>query len=227
MTEEHPQSGVDSLRAIWAAGQEPQPPVPWYRRLTGKQIGLTVGAVAALGLVALGVAATSEVEQRRIAMPAEFAGLPRVAEAQDLAQLRAQWEAENAKRYVPRNIEVVAYGQPGATGLEEAELLAIGLSGSVPDAAEAATRMLGGYSPAGVSTLRDGTEVTDLQTFDPGPLGGAIACAKLQDTDRELPVCAWADGSTLGSLTDGTATLTLEALAARTRELRAQAEHRV
>ncbi|MGW4382203.1 hypothetical protein [Kitasatospora sp. NPDC004531] len=223
--EEPPQSGVDSLRTIWAAGQ--QPPVPWHRRLTGKQLGLCIGAVAALSLLALGlVAIDSESEQRTVALPAEFAGLSRVAEDQDLARLRAAYQADNAKRYVPRSIEVVAYGQPGATGLGEAELLAVGLSGSVPDAAEAATRMLGGYSPTGTRTLRDGTEVTDLRTFDPGPLGGSLACALLQDTDRELPVCAWADGSTLGSLTDGTATLTLDELAARTRELRTLAEHR-
>ncbi|MEV7123352.1 hypothetical protein [Kitasatospora griseola] len=225
--EKHPQPGIDSLRAIWAAGQEPQPPVPWYRRLTGKQVGLTVGAVAALTLAGLALnAIDAEVEQRKVALPAEFAGLSRVTEDQDLARVRAAYEGDNATRYAPRSLEVAAYGQPGAVGLAEAELLVVAMSGSVPDAAQAATWMLGGYSPDGATTLRDGTAVTGLRTFEPGPLGGAIACALIDDSDRELPVCAWADGSTLGSLTDGTAALTLDELAARTRELRDRAEHR-
>ncbi|MFD8479301.1 hypothetical protein [Kitasatospora sp. NPDC059673] len=226
-TEQHSQSGYDGLRAIWAAGEVPQPPVPWYRRLTGRQVGFGIGTAAAVALAVLAVSAMDgEVERRKVALPAEFAGLSQVTEDQDLARLRAAYESDNAKRYVPRSIQVVAYGPPGATGLAEAELLAVAMSGSVPDAAEAATRMLGGYSPTDATTLRDGTAVTGLRTFDPGPLGGAIACALLRDTDREVPVCAWADGSTLGSLTDGTAGLTLNELAARTRELRERAEHR-
>ncbi|MFJ5925063.1 hypothetical protein ACIQF6_20910 [Kitasatospora sp. NPDC092948] len=224
--DEQPQPGIDSLRAIWAAGPE-QPPVPWYRRLTGKQVGLAVGTVAALTVAVLAVdAIDSEVEQRRVALPAEFAGLSRVTEDQELAGVRAAYEGENAKRYIPRSLEVVAYGQAGATGLAEAELLVVAMSGSVPDAAQAATWMLGGYSPSGATTLRDGTKVAGLRTFEPGPLGGAIACALLDATDRDIPVCAWADGTTLGSLTDTTADLTLDELADRTRELRERAEHK-
>ncbi|MFD8599205.1 hypothetical protein ACFV1L_29790 [Kitasatospora sp. NPDC059646] len=223
--EQPPTSGVDSLRAIWAAGGQPQPPVPWHRRLTGRQVGAGVGALSAVALLVLGlVAIDGEVEQRKVALPAEFAGLSRVTEDQELARLRAGYETQNGRRYVPRSIEVAAYGQPGATGLGEAELLAVAMNGSVPDAAQAATRMLGGRSPDGAGTLADGTAVTGLRTFEPGPLGGALACATMAAGDRELPVCAWADGSTLGSLTDGTATLTLDELASRTRELRARSE---
>ncbi|MFI9788305.1 hypothetical protein ACIHEI_33075 [Kitasatospora sp. NPDC051984] len=226
-TVQHPQSGFDSPQALWAADEEPQPPVPWYRQLTAKQFDVGVGAAAALALAVLAAGAMdSGVERRKVALPAEFAGLSRVTEDRDLTQLRAAYESDDAKRFVPRSIQVVAYGPPGTTGFAQAELLAVVMSGSVPDSDQAAAWMLRGYSHTDTTTLRDSTAVTRLRMFEPGPLGGAIACAAVWDDKRELPVCAWADGSSLGSLTDGTAGLSLAELAARTRELRERSERK-
>lgn len=164
-------------------------------------------------------------------LPAEFGGLPQVADDGDLRALRADFLRATGRQFAGRGAEVAGYGRPGATGLAEAEPLVTAVNASIPDAAQATTRMLGGYSPVGPGTLRDGTPVTDLESFDPGPLGGAIACALLHDGglhngDRPLAACAWADGSTAGGLTDGTGKLTLPELAQRTRELRTAAEHR-
>ncbi|KDN87053.1 hypothetical protein [Kitasatospora cheerisanensis] len=148
-----------------------------------------------------------------VALPAEFSDLARVTEDQGLTRLRTEYVPQNAKRYVPRSIEGAGYRQPGATGLAGAQLLAVAVNGPVPDAAQAATRLLGGWSPGGAATLADGTGVTGLRTFDPGPLSGTLASATLDVADPGLPACARADGSTRGSLTDGTETLTLDELA--------------
>ncbi|MFD7732858.1 hypothetical protein ACFV6F_21005 [Kitasatospora phosalacinea] len=220
-----PQS-LDSLRSIWAAGGQPQPVPPWYRRVTRVQVGVAAGCLAALLAGYLAIRSVdSEMTRHRVALPAEFAGLSRVADAQDLATLRASYERQDARHYVPWSIQVQGYGQPGATGLWESELVAVAMEseGSVPDASRAATEMLGGYSPDG-SSLGDGTPVNGLRTYPPGPLNGALACATLGGAGEEYAACAWADGNTMGALFDRTGELTPEQLADRTRELRAVTE---
>ncbi|GLW74236.1 hypothetical protein Kpho02_65340 [Kitasatospora phosalacinea] len=215
---------IDSLRSIWAAGGQPQPVPPWYRRVTRRQAGATAACLAVLLLAYLAIRSVdSEVTQHRVALPTELAGLPRAAEDQDLRTLRSEYEAQQSRRYALRAVQVQGYGRPGATGLRESELLAVAMEGSFPDAAQAATAMLGGYSPTGGS-LRDGTPVAGMQTYAPGPLGGTIACATVGEPDSASAVCAWADGSTLGALVDRTGELTAEQLADRTRQLRALTE---
>ncbi|GLW55601.1 hypothetical protein [Kitasatospora phosalacinea] len=217
---------LDSLRSIWAAGGQPQPVPPWYRRLTRVQVGVAAGCLAALlaGYLAIRSVDSGTV-RHEVALPSEFAGLPRVAEAQDLATLRASYERQDARHYVPWKVQVQGYGQPGATGLWESELVAVAMEsrGSVPDASRAATELLGGYSPDGGS-LRDGTPVDGMRTYPPGPLNGALACATLGGPGEEYAACAWADGNTMGVLFDRTGELTAEQLAARTSELRTVTE---
>ncbi|QKW18459.1 hypothetical protein HUT16_04705 [Kitasatospora sp. NA04385] len=215
---------IDGLRSIWAAGEQPQPVLPWYRKVTRRQVGVTAACLVTVLAAALAIRSVdSGVVQHRVALPTDFAGLTRVADAQDLATLRASYENRNARRYVPRIVQVQGYGQPGATGLWESELVAVAMQGSVPDAARAATEMLGGYSPDGGS-LRDGTPVGGMRTYPPGPLNGALACATLGEPGEEYAACAWADGSTLGALVDRTGELTPEELADRTRALRSLTE---
>ncbi|GAA2815571.1 hypothetical protein GCM10010441_45250 [Kitasatospora paracochleata] len=224
---ERTDGALEGLRAVWAAAEQPQPPLPWYRKVSPKPLAFAVACAAVLGAAVLAIdAADGQEEQRTVALPAEFGGLPRVADDGNLAAMRADFLRDTARLLAVRSAEMTAYGQPGATGLGQAELLVTAVNASIGDAARATTLMLGGYSPSGPGALSDGTPVTDLQTFDPGPLGGAIACALLHDGDRPLAACAWADGSTSGALTDVTAKLTLDQLAERTRELRATAEHR-
>ncbi|GAA2093111.1 hypothetical protein GCM10009759_19320 [Kitasatospora saccharophila] len=217
---------LDSLRSIWAAGDQPQPILPWYRKVTRKQVG---AASACLAVLLAGYLAIRSVDsgaaRHEVALPTDFAGLTRVADDQELATLRTGYAQQNTGRYVPWHTQVQGYGQPGATGLWDSELVAVAMDteGSVPDAAQAATKMLGGYSPDG-SSLADGTPVNDMQTYPPGPLKGALACATVGEPGEEYDVCAWADGNTMGNLSDLAGTLTRDQLVDRTRELRALTE---
>ncbi|MFF4340594.1 hypothetical protein ACFY00_11720 [Kitasatospora sp. NPDC001540] len=172
---------IDSLRSIWAAGGQPVP--PWHRRVTRRQVGVTAGCLAVLLVACLAIRSLdSEITQHRVALPTGFANLPRVAEDQDLRTLRAEYEAQRSRRYVPRVVQVQGYGQPGATGLRESELLAVAMEGSFPDAAQAATAMLGGYSPTGGS-LRDGTPVVGS-----GPTPRARWAARSSARGSAIPV---------------------------------------
>ncbi|WP_033216462.1 hypothetical protein [Kitasatospora phosalacinea] len=217
---------IDSLRSFWAAGDQPQPVLPWYRKVTRKQVGAVSACLAVLLAAYLAIRSVdSEATRHRVALPTDFAGLTRAADDQGLTTLRTSYERQKAGFHVPWSTQVQGYGQPGATGLWDSELVAVAMDskGSVPDAAQAATKMLGGYSPDGGS-LEDGTPVHDMQTYPPGPLKGALACATVGEPGQEYGVCAWADGNTMGSLTDLTGELTHEQLADRTRELRALTE---
>ncbi|MFC8717747.1 hypothetical protein [Kitasatospora sp. NPDC057198] len=194
--------------------------------MTRKQIGVASGCLAVLLATGLAIQSVDSGQARHeVALPTDFAGLTRGAEAQDLTTLRTECEQQNAGHHVPWHTQVQGYGQPGATGLRESDLVAaaVDTEGSVPDAARAATEMLGGYSPDG-SSLEDGTPVNGMQTYPPGPLKGAPACATVGESGQEYDVCAWADGNTTGNLSDLAGRLTREQLVDRTRELRAPTE---
>ena len=60
------------------------------------------------------------------------------------------------------------------------------------------------------------------QTTDPGPLGGAAACAP--SVDGRLAECVWADNDTFGVV--ASQTLSTQALAAQMRQMRPEIEHR-
>ncbi|BAJ26959.1 MULTISPECIES: hypothetical protein [Kitasatospora] len=225
-TEQEPQRtrSIDSLRSIWAAGGEPQPVPPWYRRISGRRVLVVAACLTAVSAGFLAISAVDSGAQRyRVVLPTDTAGLPRVADDQELAGLRLSYQRDNSRRYGRHAADVQGYGRPGATGLRESELLAVAMEGTVPDAARAATEMLGGYSPQG-SSLSDGTPVTDMRTFEPGPLGGTLACAMIGKAGEQVAACSWADGSTLGHLVDRTGELSLDEMAVRTRDLRARTE---
>ncbi|GAA2085646.1 hypothetical protein GCM10009759_05600 [Kitasatospora saccharophila] len=70
----------------------------------------------------------------------------------------------------------------------------------------------------------EGDTVSQKKSVDAGPLGGTMSCAVVTSSDTELNVCAWADYSTLVIVLEQGDDITLDKVAADSRELRQTSE---
>ncbi|MFD0277821.1 hypothetical protein ACFVHB_28475 [Kitasatospora sp. NPDC127111] len=116
---------------------------------------------------------------------------------------------------------VVAYRTPGAT---DASLVVVGASGSFQRPLREIDTLLGGPDPADDPVPSGEPKRVGYTVFPPGPLGGYMKCAATGKGSDLNVACAWADGSTLGSVVDIKATestIDLPALAERARAIRA------
>ncbi|MFJ5116305.1 hypothetical protein [Kitasatospora sp. NPDC088548] len=228
-----PETSADRLKSRWA---EPEGPVPpWYRRVsrrTWKVSGGVLAALVAAGLLATVLGPDDPVRNR----------LDPVQSIGDLAR-----EPDTSGSYAARNAEifpdtlaylrfrehfVTGYRRPGSTGTD---FIVIGATGNFSSPVRELDDLLGGPDPS-LAPVTVGGHAPQAPTapytaFPAGPLGGALKCSATPNGHGDvLAVCAWADFTTVGSVTDLTqnaADLDLPGLAERTRTIRAAMTSRV
>lgn len=79
-------------------------------------------------------------------------------------------------------------------------------------------------APEIVDSVMLGASVPDSTAYPAGPLGGALHCGTLTAGGVKVPICVWADGSTVAVVVDALAGSTRQA-AVTSLDLRTAAEH--
>ncbi|WP_344589195.1 hypothetical protein [Kitasatospora paracochleata] len=194
------------------------PPLPWYRRVSPK---LAVAGVVVTGLVsALVAAAVTGVgapPRHRIVLAERVGDQVRLPDDGNTQAVRADYERRMTALRPYRELAVAGYGPAGTTGTS---LTLVGLTGSFPDPQRELRKYFGRME--GGDLMRD--TVSGLQDFPAGPLGGELLCAVMVYPSVSQTTCAWADGSTVGIVTDTAGESELEDLAARTLDIRSAVE---
>ncbi|AUY48812.1 hypothetical protein [Streptomyces sp. CB01881] len=227
------ETAAERLRARWA---EPAAAVPpWYRRVsrrTWKVSGSVVAALAAFGVLAT-VFGPDDPVRYRLDAPQSIGELTRES---DSSGAYAAQDAEifpNTLGYIRFHEHFVAgYRRPGSTGTD---FLVIGATGTFASPVRELDDLLGGVDPvlgpARIGATSPQASPSGYTVFPSGPLGGFLKCT-VQDNGHKdaIAVCAWADATTVGSVTDysqDAGSLDLTALAERTRAIRAAMTSRV
>ncbi|MFK0191423.1 hypothetical protein [Kitasatospora sp. NPDC090308] len=219
-TEQAPEE-PSGLRAIWANTLEPVAPLPWYRRTSPKLMAAAVVTVAlGAAVVAAAVTGAGAPAGHRIVLADRAGGWTRLADDGDIRALRAGYERRMTALRPYRDLAVARYASGGAPG---DTLAVVGLSGSFPDPHRELEKYFGRME--GGDVMRE--TVTELQELPAGPLGGELVCAVLVYPSLSQSTCAWADGSTVGIVTDTAGRSEPQELAARTLDIRAAVEVRV
>lgn len=215
---DQPSEGLSGLKAIWANTQQPVAPLPWYRRVSPK---LAVAGVVVVGLAtALVVAAVTGAgapPRHRIVLADRVGDQVRLPDDGNTQAVRADYERRMTALRPYRELAVAGYGAAGTT---KTTLTVVGLTGSFPEPERELRRYLGRME--GGDVMRE--TVTELRDFPAGPLGGELLCAVLVYPSISETICAWADGSTVGIVTDTTGENEPEELAERTLDIRAAVE---
>ncbi|MBP0448041.1 hypothetical protein J5Y04_00560 [Kitasatospora sp. RG8] len=221
------ETAAERLRARWA--EPPAAVPPWYRRVsrrTWKVSGGVVAALAAFGLLAT-VFGPDDPVRYRLDAPQSIGELTREA---DSSGAYAAQDAEifpNTLGYIRFHEHFVAgYRRPGST---EADFLVIGATGSFASPVRELDDLLGGVDPAlrpaAIGAASPQASPSGYTIFPSGPLGGFLKCTAHDNGHKDvIAVCAWADSTTLGSVTDysqDAGSIDLTALAERTRAIRA------
>ncbi|MBO1414796.1 hypothetical protein [Streptomyces sp. FH025] len=210
--------GLSGLKAIWANTQQPVAPLPWYRRVSPK---LAVAGVVVVGLAtALVVAAMTGAgapPRHRIVLADRVGDRVRLPDDGNTQAVRADYEGRMTALRPYRELAVAGYGDAGTT---KTTLTVVGLVGSFPEPGRELRKYFGRME--GGDVMRE--TVTELQDFPAGPLGGELLCAVLVYPSVSETTCAWADGSTVGIVTDTTGEDEPEELAKRTLDIRAAVE---
>jgi hypothetical protein len=169
-----------------------------------------VGTVAAPG-----TAATSP-GSHTLALPASVGGLTLLTDGtsrQVGRDMRQQMSAAN-----PAAAAVYAHALVGVYESAGSSKRVIFVGFAAADAPELGPDIA---SPAAADGVMVGAHVADASPFPAGPLGGAMRCGLMS---TGVPICAWADGASLGMVVDGSSRSAAQA-AATTRALRGAAEH--
>jgi hypothetical protein len=136
--------------------------------------------------------------------------------AQGAAQLRTQLNGYPVLKAAYAHAVIGLYDQPNSPA---GAVFFVGLDGhdiappSVLSSADARERFLDEYMDSDV--------VTDIDDFDPGPMGGSLRCGTVRG---KLAECGWLDENTAG-FAEINSTSSLDGAAQTTLELRAAAEH--
>ncbi|WP_031069520.1 hypothetical protein [Streptomyces sp. NRRL WC-3742] len=221
-TETDAEAGAErpsGLQAIWANTTQPVAPLPWYRRVSRKMIIATVVVVGLFtALTVAAVTGAGAPEQHKIVLADRIGDQVRMPDDDLVVAARTKFQRGLTALSPFRDAEVASYG---AEGDRESSVLVIGVTGSFPDARTELDRYFGRPTAPGTPSAT----VRERQDFPVGPLGGALECALLAaDAGLWSPVCAWADGTTVGIVTDETGSVELAGLAKRTLVIRAAVE---
>ncbi|GAA4884282.1 hypothetical protein [Kitasatospora terrestris] len=215
---DQPSADLTGLRAIWANTLQPVAPLPWYRRVSpGPVVAGVVVAGLATALVVAAVTGAGTPPGHRIVLADRVGDRTRLPDDGNSRAVRADFARRTTAPGPYRELAVATYGATGHTG--EA-LTVVGLTGSFPEPQRELRKYFGRM--AGGDPMRD--TVTELRSFPAGPLGGELLCAVLVYPSVSRTTCAWADGSTVGIVTDATGENGTADLAALTLEIRAAVE---
>ncbi|MER5862700.1 hypothetical protein [Kitasatospora sp. NPDC002040] len=217
---DQPSEVLGGLQAIWANTRQPVAPLPWYRRVSPR---LAVAGVVVVGLAtALVVAAVTGAgapPRHRIVLVDRVGDQVRLPDDGNTQAVRADYARRMTALRPYRELAVAGYGAAGTT---RTALTVVGLTGSFAEPERELRKYFGRMASGDVM----GETVTGLRDFPAGPLGGELLCAVLAYPSVSETVCAWADGSTVGIVTDSTGGSEPEELAGRTRDIRAAVEVR-
>ncbi|GAA2821289.1 hypothetical protein RMN57_30545 [Kitasatospora sp. CM 4170] len=225
------ESATARLRAHWAAPPTPVP--PWYRRVSPRVWKVAGGAVAVTTAIVVlaAVLGPDDPVQYRLDVQQQIGDLTRDADTSGAYAAQNTEMFPDTLGYIRfREHFVAGYRLPGST---DADFVVVGATGAFASPVRELDDLLGGVDPALHPDAAAGHQVAGAAytVFPPGPLGGALKCTAQPNGTRDVTaVCAWADSTTVGSVTDlnqGPQNLDLAALAERTRTIRAAMTRRV
>ncbi|MFJ3789804.1 hypothetical protein [Kitasatospora sp. NPDC090091] len=218
------------LRAHWAAAPAPVP--PWYRRVSPRLWKVAGGAVAAVTAIVVLAAVLGPDDPARYRLDVQ----QQVGDLTRDPDTSGAYAAQNTEMFPDtlgyirfREHFVAGYRLPGS---KDADFVVVGATGAFASPVRELDDLLGGVDPAlHPDAAGDPHAPAAYTAFPPGPLGGALKCTAQPNGNRDVTaICAWADSTTVGSVTDlnqGPQNLDLAALAERTRTVRAAMTRRV
>ncbi|MFE3500295.1 hypothetical protein [Kitasatospora sp. NPDC059160] len=220
METNQPVERSSGLQAIWANTLEPLPPLPWYRRVP--RTAWIAGAIAVALFTTLTwavVTGAGALPKHRIVLVDRISDQRRMPDDEAVKAMRGDLERTLTAANPVREVTVAGYG---TTGLGKSALLVAGQTGTFSDARGQVDRYFAGM--ANRIDVPGGATVADRQDYPAGPLGGALDCAVLPDSEAPQTTCVWVDGTTVGIVVDETGSSRPEDLAKRTLEIRAAVE---
>ena len=178
----------------YPGGLPPQPPTapPKKKSNVGKIILIILAVLVVLcgaGVVGVYFLVKDEVSaalNTRVTAPDTLAGRPKVTQP-ELAAMATSLEAQ-VKSSVPNATNAVSgiYGDM----LSQDILVMAAASGAIADHASVVDQTMTGA----------GTDLTNVTSIDPGPLGGTAKCGDTSTSGQPIGVCVWADNGSQGMI---------------------------
>lgn len=196
----------------WGGGWAPQPPAPKGHVLRNVLICVAAVVVVVGGVVGYFVWHTAaSLGKYKLVAPASFQGLT----LSDDPSLTSAFTSSDSQLSGSGQTPVSAvYGTADGTP----KLISYGAYGKLLLPGTQLDEGFKGLSDGGANT------VTGRTSEDPGPLGGKMQCANVEDSGVDMSVCAWADNSTMNMVLVPNDDESLPQLASLTRALRQQME---